>query len=131
MEKPRVLVVEDTDDARDVLARMLRLGGFNPVTAENGSVALGELEKRTPDLVLLDLMMPHMNGVQLLDRMRHDPRWVDLPVVLLTAVSEGRLITEAAELGVQDIILKGSVNAFDLIERISKNLHTTRPMPHN
>src|SRR5256885_6894032 len=116
MEKPRVLVVEDTDDARDVLARMLRLGGFNPVTAENGSVALGELEKRTPDLVLLDLMMPHMNGVQLLDRMRNDPRWADLPVVLLTAVSEGRLITEAAELGVQDIILKGSVNAFDLIE---------------
>ena len=131
MEKPRVLVVEDTDDARDVLARMLRLGGFNPVTAENGSVALGELEKRTPDLVLLDLMMPHMNGVQLLDRMRHDPRWADLPVVLLTAVSEGRLITEAAELGVQDIILKGSINAFDLIDRVSRNLHTSRPAQQN
>jgi CheY-like chemotaxis protein len=131
MQKPRVLVVEDTDDARDVLARMLRLGGFQPVTAENGSAALTELEKRTPDVVLLDLMMPHMNGVQLLDRMRHDPRWADLPVVLLTAVSEGRLISEAAELGVQDIILKGSVNAFDLIDRISKSLRTTRPAAQN
>jgi CheY-like chemotaxis protein len=131
MDKPRVLVVEDTPDARDVLARMLRLGGFQPVTAEDGSVALGELEKKTPDLVLLDLMMPRMNGVQLLSRLRHDPRWATVPVILLTAVSEGHLITEAAELGVQDIILKGSVNALDLIERVSKSLHGGRNVPQN
>jgi CheY-like chemotaxis protein len=121
-----VLVVEDTEDARDILARMLRLGGFTAITAEDGFAALQALEQGVPDLVLLDLMMPKMNGVELLDRLRHDPRWRNVPVILLTAMSEGRLITDAVNLGVQDVILKGSVNAFDLIERIARQLRTDR-----
>jgi len=126
VDNARVLVVEDTEDARDILARMLRLGGITAITAEDGFAALQALEQGVPDLVLLDLMMPKMNGVELLSHLRQDPRWRDVPVILLTAVSEGRLITDAVNLGVQDVILKGSVNAFDLIERIARHLRTNR-----
>jgi CheY-like chemotaxis protein len=117
-----ILVVEDTADARDILARMIRLGGMVPVTAEDGHAALKALEKQVPDAVLLDLMMPEMNGVELLDKIRGDERWKALPVIVLTALSEGRLVQRAAELGVQDFILKGAINAVDLIDRIARNL---------
>ena len=116
-----ILVVEDTADARDILARMIRLGGMVPVTAEDGHAALRLLEKHVPDAVLLDLMMPDMNGVEFLDKLRGDPRWKHVPVIILTALSEGCLVQRAAELGVQDFILKGAVNAVDLIDRIARN----------
>ena len=116
-----ILVVEDTADARDILARMIRLGGMVPMTAEDGYAALRVLEKQVPDAVLLDLMMPEMNGVELLYRIRADERWRGLPVIVLTALSEGSLVQRAAELGVQDFILKGAINAVDLIDRIARN----------
>ena len=118
----KILVVDDTEDARDVLARLLRLGGFSTITAEDGIEAMKALEMDHPDLVLLDLMMPRMNGVQLLETMRQDPRWQKLPVVLLTAVSDGPLIADAARLGVQDFILKGAVSGLSLLERVAKSL---------
>jgi CheY-like chemotaxis protein len=118
----KILVVDDTEDARDVLARLLRLGGFSTITAEDGIEAMKALEMDHPDLVLLDLMMPRMNGVQLLETMRQDPRWQNLPVVLLTAVSDGPLIADAARLGVQDFILKGAVSGLSLLERVAKSL---------
>jgi CheY-like chemotaxis protein len=119
----KILVVDDTEDARDVLARLLRLGGFTTVTAEDGIEALKSLEMDHPDLVLLDLMMPRMNGVELLETMRQDPRWRNVPVMLLTAVSDGPLISDAARLGVQDFILKGAVSGLSLLERVSQTLH--------
>jgi CheY-like chemotaxis protein len=118
----KILVVDDTEDARDVLARLLRLGGFSTVTAEDGYEALKALEMDNPDLVLLDLMMPRMNGVELLETMRQDPRWKNVPVMLLTAVSDGPLITDAARLGVQDFILKGAVSGLSLLERVARTL---------
>jgi CheY-like chemotaxis protein len=118
----KILVVDDTVDARDVLARLLRLGGFSTVTAEDGYEALKALEMDNPDLVLLDLMMPRMNGVELLETMRQDPRWKNVPVMLLTAVSDGPLITDAARLGVQDFILKGAVSGLSLLERVARTL---------
>jgi two-component system chemotaxis response regulator CheY len=66
-----------------------------------------------------------MNGVELLDKIRADERWKGLPVIVLTALSEGRLVQRAAELGVQDFILKGAVNAVDLIDRIARTFKHT------
>ena len=119
---PTVLVVDDMADARDVLARLLRLGGFKSVTAEDGYSALAAVQAQPPDLVLLDLTMHGMDGVELLRTLRSDPRYKDLPVVLFTGVSGGRLVEEAGKLGIQDFILKGNVGGCDLLERISKHL---------
>src|SRR5438105_2231961 len=118
----KILVVDDTEDARDVLSRLLRMGGFCTVTAADGVAAIKSLEKDHPDLVLLDLMMPRMNGVQVLETMRQDPRWRNIPVMLLTALSEGDLVKEAARLGISDFILKGAISGLGLIERVSRNL---------
>jgi CheY-like chemotaxis protein len=119
-----VLVVDDVPDARDVLARLLKLGGFQTVTAEDGYEALAAVKAQAPDLVLLDLAMPRMDGVEVLKALRDDPSWKHLPVVLFTAVSEGRLVEEAGRLGVQDFILKGGVGGAELLDRITRHLPT-------
>src|SRR3954452_20068096 len=102
-----VLVVDDVPDAREVVARLLKLSGLQAVTAEDGHEALAAVQAQTPDLILLDLTMPRMDGVSVLKALREDPRWKDLPVILFTAISEGQLVEEAGKLGVQDFILKG------------------------
>ncbi len=117
-----VLVVDDVPDARDVVARLLKLSGIQAVTAEDGYEALSAVQTQTPDLVLLDLTMPRMDGVSVLKALRADPRWKDLPVSLFTAVSEGKLVEEAGKLGVQDFILKGGVGGAELLDRISRHL---------
>ena len=124
---PTVLVVDDLADARDVLARLLRLGGYKSVTAEDGWAALSAVETEAPDLVLLDLTMPEMDGVEVLRRLRDLPRGRDLPVVLFTAVEDGPQLDEADRLGIQDLIIKGGIAGNALLERIGR--HVPRPCP--
>jgi CheY-like chemotaxis protein len=104
-------------DAREVMARLLRLSGYRAVTAADGDSALKVIESDPPDLVLLDLMMPHMNGLDVLRRLRSDERWESLPVVLFTAVSEGTLIEQAQQLGILGVVVKcsGGMGPFDQV----------------
>src|SRR4051812_49697936 len=124
-----VLVVDDVPDAREVAARLLRGGGFQAVTAEDGYEALAAVNTQTPDLVLLDLTMPRMDGVAVLKALREDPRWKHLPVVLFTAVSDGRLVEEAGPLRVPDFILQGGGGGAELLHRITPHLPHQRSSP--
>jgi signal transduction histidine kinase/CheY-like chemotaxis protein len=80
-----VLVVDDNPDDRDRLARSLRSSGFEVVEAENGAVALDVLADQRPDLVILDLMMPVMDGFEFMATFKADPANLDIPVVVVTA----------------------------------------------
>lgn len=119
---PTVLVVDDLADARDLLARLLRLGGYKSVTAEDGWAALSAVESEAPDLVLLDVTMPQMDGVEVLRQLRDHPRWKHLPVVLFTAVEDGPRLEEADRLGIQDLIIKGRIAGNALLERIGRHV---------
>ena len=117
---PKILVVDDADGVRFLLTRLLRVGGFTTDSAEDGVDAMAHIEASPPDLVLLDVMMPRMNGVEMLDVLRQDPRWRDLPVVLYTAMADGPLIARAQDLGIQDLIRKGTIDGMELLERLGK-----------
>jgi signal transduction histidine kinase/CheY-like chemotaxis protein len=80
-----IFVVEDDDATRDQLTRTLSKEGWNVRSATNGRLALEALQDLDPALVLLDLMMPEMDGFQFLDHFRQNPRFVDTPVIVLTA----------------------------------------------
>lgn len=80
----RVLIVDDDAVSRERLARVVREGGWNPVEAENGAVALEQLDAIQPTLILLDLIMPEMDGFTLAARLREDPAWRHVPVVVVT-----------------------------------------------
>jgi CheY-like chemotaxis protein len=98
----RVLVVDDQSDAREIIRAHLSEKGFQIQTAENGRAALASLEAFPADLVLLDLMMPEMDGMAFLETIRCDPRHQKLPVLIITAkclslVEKGRLRKQAIE----------------------------------
>ena len=128
-DPPTVLVVDDLEDTRRVLAGLLRLGGYRPVKAADGPAALRAVEGEAPDLVLLDLHMPGMDGAEVLRRLREDPRWRDLPVILFTAVCHGPLIERVGRLGVRDFIFKGNVGSWDLLGRVAEHLPPSRKAP--
>jgi len=117
-----VLVVDDMPDAREVLARLLRRHGYVAATAEHGLDALAQVEAVHPDLILLDLTMPVMDGVEVLRRLRADPRYADLPVVVFTGVHGGPMVDEARRLRARDVVLKASPAAWELVDRIPNYL---------
>jgi CheY-like chemotaxis protein len=116
---PTVLVVDDVDDARDLLARLFTRSGYRAVTAADGAAALEAVDAENPAIVLLDLTMPDMDGFEVLRRLRADPRHRGLPVVLFTAMSDPWTAAEARRLGASDFVVKGSVGAADLIARVA------------
>lgn len=85
-----VLVVEDEDDIAALVELNLELSGYQVTTANNGQVALDRIEAEAPDVVLLDVMMPVLDGWQVLRELKENPRTREIPVVMLTALSEER-----------------------------------------
>ena len=120
----KILVVDDADDIRFLLTRLLRHGGFATDAAADGLDGLACIEASPPDLVLLDVMMPRMNGVEMLDVLRKHPRFSNMPVVLYTAMADGALIHRARQLGIQDVILKGAVDGIELLERLGQRFRS-------
>ena len=84
----RVLLVEDDPDIRQAMAELLQDEGYEYILAKNGLEALEALRDQRPSLLLIDLVMPLMDGVELITRLRGDARWCDLPIVIMTAAGD-------------------------------------------
>lgn len=113
-----ILVVDDTPDCLEPLARLLRLLGHDVVGAENGRAALDALRDFRPDLVILDLMMPVMDGIGFLEHVRRDQQWKHLPVIVFTGAHNGINVGRLAELGVSQMFVKGSGDYGRLIDAV-------------
>ena len=85
---PRVLVVEDNPATRMLIQSTLELEGYDVVCASDGARALGEIGSRKPDVVVLDVMMPGVDGFSVLERLRGEDKTKDLPVLMLTALDD-------------------------------------------
>ncbi len=101
-----LLVVDDNEENRDMLSRRLKKRGFVVLTAESGHRALEIIEAQTVDLVLLDVMMPGLTGLDVLRTLRESTATEDLPVIMATAKTESEDIVEALELGANDYVTK-------------------------
>lgn len=95
------LVVEDEEDIRLLLAEQLKDKGCRVRTATNGSAALQRIRMQAPDIVFIDIMMPVMDGINLIPELQDDRDIGDIPVVLVTAVSTPDITLRAIELGVK------------------------------
>lgn len=118
-----VLVVDDTDTARDVVERILRFHGVNAFGARNGFEALSLLDQIHPDLVLLDVSMPEMDGLTVLARMREDPRWHDTPVVMMTAINDAESVGKAFRLGACEYLVKADFTVPKMLEVVQRHAH--------
>ncbi len=121
-EPPRVLIVDDNRLNRHLLAAILGRGGITHLeTAEDGYDALRRMETFRPDLILLDLMMPNMDGFELCRRLRADPRWRSLPVLVQSGLNRVEDRTKAFAAGATDYITK-PINAIELLSRVRIHL---------
>ncbi len=110
----RVLIVDDNPDDRRLMRDYLQAGRAEIEMARNGKEALEILERFTPDLMVVDLVMPVMDGATLLRELRSDPRLIDLPVVVVTARDLGREELERLGRLASQVLRKGA----DLEERL-------------
>jgi diguanylate cyclase (GGDEF)-like protein len=104
--RPRLLIVDDISDNRTILARRFQRRGFDVFEAEGGLTAIDLIDKETFDAVLLDVMMPGIDGIETLKRIRSQKSASALPVIMVTARSESDNIVDALELGANDYVTK-------------------------
>jgi CheY-like chemotaxis protein len=116
-----ILVVDDEPDLVSTIKARLEWNKFKVETASNGSLALEKLETMMPDLILLDGNMPVMTGFQMLEKMRQDSRFKNIPVIMLTAVCESNNISMAGSLGVTEYVTK-PFEYPQLLEKITQAL---------
>src|SRR5205085_6002546 len=101
-----LLVVDDNSMNRIMLSRYITKLGYQATLAENGRQALDKLQGEPFDLVLLDVQMPEMDGYQVLEHLKADPRLRDIPVIMISAVEELESVVKCIELGAQDYLPK-------------------------
>jgi adenylate cyclase len=106
VQPSRILVVDDNASNRDLLSRRLQRQGHTVLQAEDGSIALAMIEKEALDLVLLDLMMPGISGYEVLARLKSDPRFREIPVIMISALRELDSIVRCIEAGADDYLAK-------------------------
>lgn len=106
MSSKEILAVDDNRDILAVLEMMLAPLGHRVTTMDSGTGALAALAARRFDLVLLDIMMPGLNGLDVLRRLRSEPRWEHLPVIMLTAKARDEDLLRGYELGADYYITK-------------------------
>jgi DNA-binding response OmpR family regulator len=103
-----ILIADDNPVLLQGLHRALASNGYTVQTADDGAAVLDLLARSPapPDLLLLDVMMPKLSGLDVLQRLRGDPRWSGVPVVLVTAATDEALPTKAREGGAEDVLIK-------------------------
>ena len=105
-ERGLLLVVDDNEANRDVLTRRLQMQGYATQTAPDGASALTAIAGRVFDLVLLDIMMPEMDGYEVLRRMKDDEKTRDLPVIMISAIGDLDSVARCIEMGAEDYLPK-------------------------
>jgi two-component system phosphate regulon response regulator PhoB len=123
--KPTILVVDDEPDALDVIAFKLKESGFAPLTAADGVRAVELVRERRPALVVLDLMLPRLDGLEVCKILRRDPATAGIPIIMLTARAAEMDRIVGLELGADDYVTK-PFSPRELVLRIKKVLARTQ-----
>jgi DNA-binding response OmpR family regulator len=103
---PQILVVDDDQDTIAILARHLEREGFVPIEANSGAQCLKLVHENEVDVILLDLMMPEMDGFQVVKALRDDPLTAEIPIIMITARDDLDARAEGMRLGVSDFLAK-------------------------
>lgn len=123
-ENKTILIVEDEQDLREALADKLTREAFTVLTAKNGKVGLDSALLKHPDLILLDIVMPEMDGMTVLKKLREDVWGKTVPVILLTNLSatEENIIEEMVKYAPSHYLVKSDWKISDVVEKIRETL---------
>jgi len=122
----RILVVDDEIGALTLIGIMLERGGFEVLKAKDADQALSVLELETPNLIILDVMMPGMDGIELCRLLRQRPDTGDLPILILSARGDAKSVMNGMDAGASDYLPKPILH-HDLVAKVRRMLHIEEP----
>ena len=117
-DKGTVLIVEDQEGFRQVYMDILTYDGYGVLTAEDGELGWEMAKEKKPDLILLDLGLPKLDGFEVLKRLRADPETKDIPVIIFSVMGEQKDIKRALEMGANDYTVKGFYTPRQVLSKI-------------
>jgi len=119
----KILIVEDEDAMRHALAEKFRHSGFNVITAPDGEAGLEVANKEKPDLIMLDILMPKMDGISLTKNIREGSSWGNqVPIIMLTNLTDPDSVSEVAAFGVFDFLVKTDWKLSDVVDLVRAKL---------
>jgi DNA-binding response OmpR family regulator len=120
--KKKILIVEDDKPLLEALKKKLTLNKFNVIEAINGEDGLNKALAEHPDLILLDIIMPRMDGLTMLKKLREDKWGEGVPVIMLTNLSDSIEVAEATASGVHDYLVKSDWKMEDVVGKVKEKL---------
>lgn len=115
-----ILIVEDERHLQTILSDLLKDEGYNVLSAYDGEEALNILSKQSPDLVLLDLILPKKDGFEVLKAMKEDSKIKGIPVIVLTNLEGSSDIEKALDLGAETYLVKANYKLEEILDKIKK-----------
>jgi two-component system alkaline phosphatase synthesis response regulator PhoP len=122
MNNSKILVVDDERDLREALKTSLEEAGYEVLTANDGGEGLRAALANKPDLIVLDIQMPHMNGHQMLHELRKDVWGMKVPVLMLTNADDATNITQGVEQRSNDYIIKTQISLAEVAKKVKQYL---------
>ncbi|MBI4812429.1 response regulator [Candidatus Falkowbacteria bacterium] len=122
MQIKKILIIEDEEAMLEALVGKLVREGFNVFKAKDGEEGLAVALKERPDLILLDIIMPKMDGITMLKKLREHEWGARAEVIILTNLSDGKSVFEAAKAGVYDFLIKTGWSINDVAKKVKERL---------
>ncbi len=118
----KILFIEDESALQRTFEEALKDEGFEMISALDGEIGLKMAKEKNPDLILLDLILPKIEGMEVLKKLKEDEKTKDIPVIVLTHLEELEKVEKAMELGAKAYLVKGEYSLNEVVERIKKVL---------
>ena len=118
----KILFIEDESSLQKTFGEILRQEGYEVISALDGETGLRLAKEKKPDLILLDLILPKMNGFDALEKIKEDPEIKEIPVIVLTNLERMADVDRAIELGATTYLVKAQYNLEEVVEKIKKTL---------
>jgi len=118
----KILIIEDDPLLRDALQKKLTIEGYQALTAVDGQVGLEKIKELKPDLVLLDIVMPNVDGMEVLEKMKKDKELEKIPVIMISNSGQPVEIKKVLELGAVDYLVKADFDPEEVIDKMRKVL---------
>lgn len=122
-QKAHVLLVEDDVFLSGIYQKKFEMEGYKISTADNGEKGLADAKKKKPDIILLDILLPKMDGFSVLKELKADASVRDIPVILLTNLGQKDDVAKGLEAGAVDYLIKAHFKPSEIVEKVKQVLH--------
>jgi len=122
-EKIKILLVEDDSFLLGMYATKFEMDGFKVIMAEDGEKAIRAALKELPNIILLDIILPKLSGFEVLKQLKQEPATANIPVILLTNLSQRSEIEQGLKMGAEDYLIKAHFMPSEVVEKIKKILN--------